>query len=103
MYLFPAKLRAEEAHNSAQNVKKGVEADGRKILLLPLDLMKEGNVQKAIDEHLKVHGRLDVLVNNASKQIMCKDIAELDVSPHTVYDTVHRSSSGRRLIIAGEH
>ena len=42
--------------------------------------MEEESVKKVVDEHLKKFGGLDVLVNNASKQIMCKDLADIDVS-----------------------
>lgn len=37
------------------------------------------NCEKLISKHIGEHGRLDILVNNASKQIMAKDIAEIDV------------------------
>ena len=42
--------------------------------------MKEDGVKKVVDEHIKKYGGLDILVNNASKQIMCKDLADIDVS-----------------------
>lgn len=44
--------------------------------------MKEENVKKVVEEHIKKYGGLDILVNNASKQMMCDDVAEIKVSPH---------------------
>ncbi len=42
--------------------------------------MKAENCQAIVDVHLKKYGALDVLVNNASKQIMSESIEEIDVS-----------------------
>lgn len=66
--------------SSAERVKKAIEEDGGQCLCLPLDLMKEENTKKAVDEHLKKYGSLDILVNNASKQMMCDDLANIEVS-----------------------
>lgn len=41
--------------------------------------MVEANTKKAVDEHVKRYGGLDILVNNASKQMMCKDLADIEV------------------------
>jgi NADP-dependent 3-hydroxy acid dehydrogenase YdfG len=43
--------------------------------------MKEESVKKVVDEHIKKYAGLDILVNNASKQMMCDDIADINVSP----------------------
>lgn len=42
--------------------------------------MVEANVKKVVDEHIKKFGGLDILVNNASKQMMVDDIADIKVS-----------------------
>ncbi|WWC62477.1 uncharacterized protein I303_105073 [Kwoniella dejecticola CBS 10117] len=68
-----------QEEEDAQRTKKAIEQDGQKCLTLALDLMDENNVKKVIDEHLKAYGKLDILVNNASKQIMCKDLADIDM------------------------
>ena len=65
--------------SSAQRVKKAIQDEGLECLTLPLDLMKSENCQTIVDEHIKKYGGLDVLVNNASKQIMSKSIEEIDV------------------------
>ncbi len=67
-----------EEEEDAQNVKKEIEAAGRKALLIPGDLRDTAVRQKVVDEHLKAFKYIDVLVNNASQQIQCKDIAEID-------------------------
>ncbi|EIW73653.1 hypothetical protein TREMEDRAFT_26306 [Tremella mesenterica DSM 1558] len=69
-----------EEQEDADEVKKAIEADGRSCLALPLDLMDASNCQKVIDEHLQKFGKLDILVNNASKQIMSKSIEEIDLN-----------------------
>jgi NAD(P)-dependent dehydrogenase (short-subunit alcohol dehydrogenase family) len=74
---FPASADLDV---SAQNVKKAIEADGGKCLTLPLDLMKAENCKEIVDKHIAEYGRLDILVNNASKQIMSESVEEIDVS-----------------------
>ncbi|KAJ7453099.1 hypothetical protein FB451DRAFT_1565658 [Mycena latifolia] len=59
-------LEAEITKNSAS-----------KILLLPLDLTTPNAANKVVSAHLEKFGRLDILVNNASKQIMTSGIEEL--------------------------
>lgn len=66
-----------EEEKDAQNVKKEIEAAGRKALLIPGDLRELATRQKIIDEHLKAFKFIDVLVNNASQQIQCPDIADI--------------------------
>lgn len=66
-----------EEEEDAQNVKNAVEAAGRKALLIPGDLRDGAVRQKVVDEHLKAFDYIDVLVNNASQQIQCKDIADI--------------------------
>lgn len=41
--------------------------------------MDPKNCEKLVAEHIGQHGRLDILVNNASKQFMTKDLADIDV------------------------
>jgi hypothetical protein len=65
---------------SADNTKASIEKSGRQCLQLPLHLEDTSNTQKAIEKHMSKFGRLDILVNNASKQIMCKNLEEIDVS-----------------------
>lgn len=53
---------------------------GEKTLnLISADLMDEEQVKKVVKNHMDKFGKLDILVNNASKQMMCKDWAEVDL------------------------
>ncbi|ORX40166.1 putative oxidoreductase [Kockovaella imperatae] len=63
----------------AQRTKKAIEADGAKCLCVPFDLMKAENCKSVVDKHIEAYGKLDILVNNASKQIMEKDLADIDL------------------------
>lgn len=56
-----------------------VEGEGRECLLIPGDLMDNETCKKAVDEHVAKFGKIDVLVNNAGKQIMCDDITKIDL------------------------
>ncbi|EEP76153.1 hypothetical protein UREG_01002 [Uncinocarpus reesii 1704] len=88
-----------DEQDDANVTKKAVEQEGKKCVLFAGNLMDNENCKKAVDEHVKAYalpfpspptilkygsllvrnryGRVDVLVNNASKQIMCKDFAQL--------------------------
>lgn len=63
----------------AEDTKGMVEQEGRKGLLIPFDLENIKDCSQIIDKHIKKFGQLDVLVNNASKQLICKDFAEIDL------------------------
>lgn len=66
--------------NSAKRVKEAIEKDGQKCMTLALDIMDPKNCEKLVSKHIGEHGRLDILVNNASKQIMEESITEINVS-----------------------
>ena len=69
-----------EEQPDAEDTKKLVEKEGRKCLLVPGDLMDNNKCKDAIEQHVKEYGNtIHVLVNNASKQIMCEDFAEIDL------------------------
>jgi len=69
-----------EEEEDAQDAKKELEGAGAKVNLIMGDLMDGQHCKAAVDSHMKVFGKLNVLVNNASKQIMCKDFAEIDLN-----------------------
>jgi len=68
-----------EEEQDAQDVKKELESAGAKVNLIKGDLMDEQHCKNAVDSHIKAFGKLNILVNNASKQIFCKDLAEIDL------------------------
>ncbi|PVG04715.1 NAD(P)-binding protein [Serendipita vermifera] len=70
-----------DEQKDAEWLKQDIESSTkRSVNLVSTDLEKPGAPAKAIKAHLDKFGRLDILVNNASKQIMCKNIAELDMN-----------------------
>lgn len=68
-----------EEQKDADEVKTLVEKEGADCLLIPYDLTKFRGVKTIVDQHIEKYGKLNILVNNASKQITCKDIKEIDL------------------------
>jgi len=68
-----------EEQEDADDVKKAVEKEGQQCLLIPGDLMKNETCKSAIDKHIEKYGTIDVLVNNAGKQIMHDDFEDIDL------------------------
>jgi hypothetical protein len=53
-----------EEEEDAQWVKKKVEEAGKKANLMQFDLKVKENCEKAVEQHMEVFGKLNVLVNN---------------------------------------
>ncbi|KAF9535597.1 NAD(P)-binding protein [Crepidotus variabilis] len=70
-------LPEEEA--DVKDAKKMIEDSGAKCNIICLDLMEESSCKQLVESHIQNFGKLNILVNNASKQIMCKDLAEIDL------------------------
>jgi NAD(P)-dependent dehydrogenase (short-subunit alcohol dehydrogenase family) len=68
-----------EEEQDAKDAKKMVEDSGAKCNIVAANLENEGLCKQVIDSHIHAFGKLDILVNNASKQIMCKNLAEIDL------------------------
>lgn len=86
----------EDAEYTIEEIKKA----GRKAHGIALDLKEETNCKKAVEEHMSVHGKLNVLVNNSkptsrfcyqhkiiadlfllgSMQEICREHSEIDIS-----------------------
>jgi len=60
-------LKNEEL--DAEVTKQGVEAEGRKCLLIASDVSRQKFCEKAVGRTVKEFGSLDVLVNNAAFQV----------------------------------
>lgn len=71
-------LPAEQ--KDADETKKMVEKEGKQCLLVPGDLMKNETCRDIVDKHMATYGHLEVLINNASKQVMCPNIADIDLN-----------------------
>ncbi|CAO1628672.1 unnamed protein product [Parajaminaea phylloscopi] len=74
---LPAEQK--DADDIVEMAKKN-PTGSKEIHLIAADLMDESAVKGIVDNHLGKWGRLDILVNNASKQIMCTDFAEVDLA-----------------------
>ncbi|KAG9570513.1 short chain dehydrogenase/ reductase-like protein, partial [Aureobasidium melanogenum] len=72
-----------EEEEDAQYTIKQIEKAGRKGHGMQYDLKEEANCKAAIEEHIKIFGKLNVLVNNASMQESCEDHREIDISTVT--------------------
>ena len=66
-----------EEQPDANRVIKAIEDAGQKALALPGDLMDLEQCKKIVDETVKAFGGLDILVNNASRQIWHDGIEEI--------------------------
>ena len=61
----------------AEVTKKAVEAEGRRCVLLPANVARRADCEKAVRDAVKAFGRLDVLVNNAAFQIHAAKFEDL--------------------------
>lgn len=68
-----------EEQKDAEDTKKLVQNEGKECLLIPGNLMDNETCQKAIQQHVDQFGQIHVLVNNASKQLMCDDLKEINL------------------------
>jgi len=53
----------------ARDVKAQIEKEGSKCLTVAADLLKRDECKRLVDEHVAEYGRIDVLVNNAGRQV----------------------------------
>ncbi|MFJ7920821.1 SDR family oxidoreductase [Lysinibacillus fusiformis] len=68
----------EEA--DANEVKELIENEGRKALLLPYDLRKEGTATEIVTKTVDAFGGLDLLVLNAAQQIAQPSLSDLTIN-----------------------
>lgn len=68
-----------EEQEDAEETERMVKKEGRQCQLLPGDLMANDTCKSAVEKHMSKFKGLDILVNNAAKQVMCDDIAEIDL------------------------
>jgi NAD(P)-dependent dehydrogenase (short-subunit alcohol dehydrogenase family) len=64
-------------NDEAAEVKKLVEAEGRKAVLVPGDISDPAHCRAVIDKAVDQLGGIDILVNNAAHQATFKDIGDI--------------------------
>jgi len=69
-------LEAEE--EDAQKIVELVEKEDRKCVTCPGDISDEAFCQRLVDTAQAELGGLDIVINNAGRQLFCEDILELD-------------------------
>lgn len=62
----------------ARLVLEEIRSAGQKAIDLPGDLTEKGFCQKLVDDAAKELGGLDLVVNNAGKQVYCDDLEKLE-------------------------
>jgi len=68
-----------EEKEDAEDAAKAIETAGAKALIVECDLTQREDCKRIVDEHIKAFGTLNVLVNNASKQILSDTLEEIDL------------------------
>ncbi|KAJ9094381.1 hypothetical protein QFC19_007990 [Naganishia cerealis] len=64
----------------AEKVKQQIEKEeGGKCHIVECDLMKHEDCERVVKEHMAKYGKMSILINNASKQIVCENIADIDL------------------------
>ena len=68
----------KDEHVDAEETKRHVEAAGRKCLAIAGDVGDPGFCANAVEQAAQfLGGRIDILVNNAAEQHICKDFTEI--------------------------
>jgi len=75
-YLPEEQEDADQVVNLAQKAPMGE----KEINCIPGDLREESHCKEVIDNHIQKYGKLDILVNNASKQIPCDKFDDINLA-----------------------
>ncbi len=75
--IFPYETDICAYISSANETARLVREAGRQANLVTADFDDPSSAQSVVDSHVKKFGRVDILVNNASHQVMVPDIADL--------------------------
>lgn len=71
----------------ANEVKELIEAEGKKALIIPVDLRNEGSGAEIVDKTIKSFKALDILVLNSAQQIVSENLEALSMKQ--VRDTMN--------------
>lgn len=67
----------ESEEEDARNIKAVMENSGQTTVSIPGDISSEDFCKTLVEQAAKELGGLDIIVNNAGRQLYCKDILEL--------------------------
>ncbi|KAF7557941.1 hypothetical protein G7Z17_g300 [Cylindrodendrum hubeiense] len=68
-----------DEQKDAEHTQMMVQNEGRECLLIAGDLMDNDTCRNAVQQHVDKFGKIHVLVNNASKQLMCEDLKDINL------------------------
>jgi hypothetical protein len=86
-----------EEQKDADETKSLVEKEGRQCLTISFDLKDLKNVDKIVQKHLEKFGALDIVVNNASRQLMSKKFEEIDLGMQAIFFYTDDRHCGRNI------
>lgn len=69
----------EEDAQKVESLVKQAPMGTKEILRISCDLTKEADCKRIVDEHLQKWGGIDILVNNASKQVPSPNFEDIDL------------------------
>lgn len=64
-------------HQDANETRRCIEAEGRRCILIPGDVKNPAFCRDAVEQTVKVFGKLDILVNNAAFQEHAKSLEDI--------------------------
>ncbi len=68
-----------QEQKDADDTTKAVKNEGGECLSIPFDLENFREANKVIEKHVNKYGKIDILVNNASKQTLEKDFSKINL------------------------
>jgi NAD(P)-dependent dehydrogenase (short-subunit alcohol dehydrogenase family) len=68
-----------DEEEDAKEAARDIENAGAKAVIVKCDLVNNDDCKKVVDEHIKAFGTLNVLVNNASKQMCVQSLPILQL------------------------
>jgi NAD(P)-dependent dehydrogenase (short-subunit alcohol dehydrogenase family) len=81
-------VHLEAEQEDADEAKSMVEKEGVACQTIAFDLTDLHGCKKVVDKHIEKYGRVDVLVNNASKQVQEGDFAKIDLGQYMLLGIV---------------
>ncbi|KAJ9538718.1 hypothetical protein OSB04_031451 [Centaurea solstitialis] len=74
-------VKGQEDKDAADTLKMITESktrDSKEPISIPADLGFDANCKSVVDQVVGKYGRIDILVNNAAEQYMCRSVEEID-------------------------